>query len=198
MTTDPESPEIVRPRRKRPSSRRVTLIGVSAGVSIALIAAISVLTGGNVTDGKVLPTSQLVGHRVANFTLPGLYGGEIKAPWKSDRASVIVFFASSCWPCQGEMPKIANYIRSNNPHPVEVLGMDAYDLTSSAQAMIKKDDVTFPVAVDKTGAVTSGIFGFNAVPESVFINAKGVVTNVYFGAIPKQQLADGIRLLSAK
>jgi peroxiredoxin len=173
------------------------LIGVSVGVIIALIAVVSVLTGGKVTDGKVGLTSELVGHRVKSFTLPGLNGGEIEAPWKSGRASVIVFFASTCWPCQGEMPKIAKYIRSNSPRPVEVLGMDVLDSRSSARAMIKKDDVTFPVAFDVSGAITAGDFGFGTVPESVFINAKGIVTNVYFGAIPKQQLAGGIHLLSA-
>jgi hypothetical protein len=40
--------------------------------------------------------------------------------------------------------------------------------------------------------VTTGIFGFGAVPESVFVNAQGVVTQVYIGAIPKKQLASGI------
>jgi len=63
--------------------------------------------------------------------------------------------------------------------------------------MIKKDDVTFPVAFDPNGVVTTGIFGFSYVPESVLVNAKGVVTNVYLGAIPKQKLAGGIKSLKS-
>jgi hypothetical protein len=63
--------------------------------------------------------------------------------------------------------------------------------------MVKKDGVTFSVSFDPNGTVTSGIFGFSTVPESVFLNAKGVVTNVYFGAIPKKQLASGIKLLKS-
>ena len=59
--------------------------------------------------------------------------------------------------------------------------------------MVKKDDVTFPVAFDPNGAVTTGIFGFGEVPESVFVNAKGVVTEVYFGASHEQELAQGIK-----
>ena len=170
-------------------------IGIGTVVAVALIAVVSVLTGGKVTNGDVAPTSALVGKHVKGFTLDGLNGGTLKAPWESGRASVEVFFASYCGPCQGEMPKIAAYIRHHDPNPVEVLAIDAIDDRSPAQAMVKKDDVTFPVAFDPNGVVTTGIFGFGEVPESVFVNAKGVVTKVYFGAIPEQQLAKGIKSL---
>jgi peroxiredoxin len=90
------------------------------------------------------------------------------------------------------MPQIATYIRTHSPSPVEVIAVDADDKVSPAKSMIKKDDVTFPVASDPNGNVTTGIFGFGALPESVFVNAKGVVTQVYIGAIPKKQLAGGI------
>ena len=166
-------------------------------LAIAAIAVVSDLTGARVTDGEaVAPTSALVGRHMKGFTLTGLNGGDITAPWESDRASVIVFFASTCPPCQGEMPKIARYIRTNNPRPVEVLGVDADDERPLAQAMIKKDHVTFPVAFDPNGVVTSDLFGFEAVPESVFVNANGVVTGVHFGAIPRIALARAIRTLS--
>lgn len=168
-------------------------IGIGTVVAIAVIAVVSLLTGGKVTNNNAAETSALVGKHVKGFTLDGLNGGTLKAPWESGKASVEVFFASYCEPCKGEMPKIAKYIRTHSPSPVEVLAIDAVDDRSPAQAMIKKDDVTFPVAFDPNGAVTTGIFGFGEVPESVFVNAKGVVTKVYFGAIPEQELAQGIK-----
>ena len=99
----------------------------------------------------MLPTSKLVGHHVQNFKLPGLSGGEIHAPWTQGHASVLIFFASWCTPCQGEMPKVAEYIRTHSPSPVEVVGIDANDERSAAQAFVKKDGVTFPVAFDAKG-----------------------------------------------
>lgn len=164
-------------------------------LAIAAIAVVSVLTGGNVTGGKSGPTSALVGHHLEKFTLAGLNGGHVVAPWVTHRASVVVFFASYCGPCQSEMPKIAKYIRVHNPLTVEVIAVDATDVRASAQAMVKKDDVTFPVAYDPQGAVTSGIFGFEDVPESAFVNAHGVVTGVHYGAIPEKQLAAAIASL---
>lgn len=180
------------------SPRKKWAIVLYVVLAVVLIAVVSAYTGKKVTSGTdVQPTSELIGHHVKSFTLDGLNGGTVNAPWKSHHASVLVFFASYCGPCQGEMPKIATYIRHHHPSPVVVLAVDASDVRSHAQAMIEKDRVTFPVAFDPNAVVTTNVFGFNAVPESVFINAKGVVTNVYFGAIPEQRLAAGIKTLKS-
>jgi peroxiredoxin len=172
-------------------------IGIGTVIAIALIVVVSVLTGGKVTSGGNSPKAALVGTQIKSFTLSGLNGGTQKSPWSSGHASVLIFFASWCGPCQGEMPKVASYLRTHSASPVEVLGMDANDKLVSAKAFIKKDDVTFPIAFDAHGSVTSGVFGFQSVPETVFLNAKGVVTDVYYGAIPKKRLIAGIKSLKA-
>ena len=177
--------------------RKTILIGAGAVLLVGVIAVVSDLTVGKVSNNGAAPASELVGHHVKDFSLRGLNGGTIKAPWESGHSSVLVFFASYCIPCQGEMPKIAKYIRTHSPSPVEVLAVDAIDERGSAQAMIKNDDVTFPVAFDPNGVVTTGVFGFGQVPESVFVNSKGIVEKVYYGAIPRQQLASGIKMLKA-
>jgi thiol-disulfide isomerase/thioredoxin len=175
--------------------RRHFLIGIAVVLAVGLIAAVSFLTRGAPQKAGAQADSALVGHHVRNFSLGGLKGGTIRAPWESGHASVLVFFASYCGPCQGEMPKIASYLRTHSPSPVEVLGIDAIDERSSAQAMIKRDDVTFPVGFDPNGVVTTGDFGFAAIPESVFVGSNGVVKKVFYGAIPEQRLAIGIAML---
>jgi thiol-disulfide isomerase/thioredoxin len=170
-------------------------LGLGTVVAIALIAVVSVLTGGKATPNNGTSTSALVGTHVKSFSLGGLNGGTRSAPWTSGRASVLIFFASWCGPCKSEMPKVAAYLRTHNPSPIEVLGIDANDERGAAQAMVRKDGVTFPVAFDANGVVTSGVFSFLTVPETVFINAKGVVTQVYFGAIPVKELSPGIKSL---
>ena len=64
---------------------------------------------------------------------------------------MLIFFASWCGPCQGEMPKVAAYIRAHNPGPIDVVGIDANDERPAAQKFVKKDGVTFPVAFDANG-----------------------------------------------
>ena len=95
------------------------------------------------------------------------------------------------------MPVIANYLRTHSPSPVVVLAVDALDERGSAQAMVRRDDVKFPVAFDPNGVVTTGVFGFGQIPESVFVNSEGVVEKVFYGAIPQRQLASGIEILKA-
>ena len=71
MTVDADSDETASRRFKRQSSRRLTLIGFGVAINIAVIAVVSVLTGGKVTSGTVSVTSEFVGHRLKNFSLDG-------------------------------------------------------------------------------------------------------------------------------
>ncbi len=185
--------------KKRSPSKKAIVIGVVAVLVVALVAVVSALTGGKVTTGQKNPltSSALVGHRIHHFSLDGLNGGVVKSPWSTGHSSVLVFFASYCGPCKGEMPKIAKYIRTHSLSPVDVVAVDADDKRLAAQAMVKKDGVTFPVAYDPNGTITTGLFGFQAVPESVFLSPTGVVKGVYYGAIPKDELVVGLKILKS-
>jgi thiol-disulfide isomerase/thioredoxin len=184
---------------RRSPKKKAIVIATSVVLVIALVGIVSALTGGKVTPGQKnsLTSSKLVGHHIHDFSLDGLNGGVITSPWSSGHSSVLVFFASYCGPCKGEMPKIAKYIRTHNLSPIDVVAVDAVDKRSAAQAMIKKDGVTFPVAYDPNGTITTGLFGFEDVPESVFLNARGVVKGVYYGAIPKNVLIAGLKTLTS-
>jgi thiol-disulfide isomerase/thioredoxin len=182
------------PTRRRPSPKTI-YIGAGSALAIIAIVVVSVLTGARVTGSGDEPTSALVGTTVASFSLSGLHSGTIEAPWKSHHAAVLIFFASWCPPCQGEMPKVANYLRHHNEGSIRVIGIDAGDKRSSAESFVHKSGVTFPIAFDPNYSVTTTIFRFATVPETAFVSAKGVVTQIYFGAIPKDQLARGIAVL---
>jgi thiol-disulfide isomerase/thioredoxin len=184
---------------KRRSSKKAIVFGLVAVLVVALVAVVSALTGGKVTSGQKNPltSSALVGHHIHDFSLDGLNGGVIKSPWSTGHSSVLVFFASYCGPCQGEMPKIAKYIRTHSLSPVDVVAVDAEDKRPAAQAMVKKDGVTFPVAYDPNATITTGLFGFEDVPESVFLSPTGVVKGVYYGAIPKNELIEGLKILKS-
>jgi thiol-disulfide isomerase/thioredoxin len=172
-------------------------IGAGSAVAIIAIVLVSIFTGAAVTGSGDEPTSHLVGTKVASFSLSGLQSGTIDAPWQDHHAAVLIFFASWCPPCQGEMPKVAKYLRHHNEGSIHVIGIDANDKRPAAKSFVKRSGVTFPVAFDPNSTVTSNIFQFVTVPETAFVNAKGIVTQIYFGAIPKDVLVKGIAALRA-
>ncbi len=172
-------------------------LGIGTVLAVALISVVSLLTGGKVTDQSGQPTSALVGQHVKAFTLSGLGTTTQRAPWALGHASVLIFFASWCTPCQEELPRVAAYLARHPTGSVAVLGMDSNDQRAAAQQFVKKMGVKFPVAFDANGTVTSTVFGFGQLPETVFVNAQGIVTTVHFGAIDTKSLARGISALRA-
>lgn len=184
------------PRARLSRRSRAALIAGGAAAA-ALVVVLSILTGGNVTTNNGQPVSALVGTHVAAFSAPGLSGSPVRAPWARHRAGVVIFFASWCGPCQREMPGVAAYLRTHSLAPVEVIGVDALDARGSARSFVTRDGVDFPVVFDRNGTLTSGEFKFQTVPETVFVNARGVVTDVYYGAIPKSRLVAGVAALIA-
>jgi thiol-disulfide isomerase/thioredoxin len=189
--------EITDTPRRRPSPMMLVSIGIGTAVAIVVIGVVSYFTGGHVSPNGNGPTSELVGKKVNSFTLTGLSGGHVSAPWKSGHDGVLIFFASWCGPCQKEMPEVAKYLHHHNEGTVEVVGVDANDARGAAKSFVTKSGVGFPVAFDPHSDVAAGIFKFLTLPETAFVNSKGVVTQIYFGAIPKNELAKGIAALRA-
>ena len=134
-------------------------------VVLAVITVVSNLTGGSTKSSDIAPVSSLVGKKVANYTLVGLSGGTERAPWSNGHPAVLIFFASWCGPCHSEIPKLASYVSTHALGHVVVMGIDATDVRSSAQAFVRRVHVTFPVAFDSNNVVTAGVFKFGQPPR---------------------------------
>ncbi|MDE3007912.1 MAG: TlpA family protein disulfide reductase [Acidobacteriota bacterium] len=174
-------------------------LGIGTTVAIVLILIVSLLTNArnaNAPSGA-LPPSALVGKHVKAFSAPGLVGGTVRAPWASGHPGVVIFFASWCTPCQKELPKVAAYLDAHATGPVRVLGVDVNDANAAGSKFVRKSGVHFAVGTDPNFTITAGLFGFGQIPETVFVNAQGVVQQVYFGAIPVNQLKAGLARLGA-
>lgn len=159
------------------------------GVTLAAILAVALFTTVGRRQGAAFPKA---GGPMPGFSLPRVAGsGTVGVPADgggNGRPAVVLFFASWCTPCQAEIPALAairrHQVASHSKlAKVALVGVDGNDPTASAVAFLHESGVTFPVGADRTYAVTSGTFGFTALPESIMVDANGTIAAIHYGAL---------------
>ena len=140
-----------------------------------------------------------VGKPVPSFSGPRLGdSGSVGVPESAGgkgHPAVLIFWGSWCSDCKTEMPALAAAINEGKAGSATVLGIDALDNDASALAFVAANDMRFASMRDPEGLVTNGTFGFAGLPYTVFVNAKGIVTEIHPGVTSPDQLAAGVAKL---
>jgi cytochrome c biogenesis protein CcmG/thiol:disulfide interchange protein DsbE len=124
------------------------------------------------------PRSALPGERAPEFTLPELDGqGEVSLAELRGQPVVVNFWASWCLPCRQEFPALAEAV---DTYPdLAVIGIDFRDIPGDALEFAEEFDATWPLVEDEGGEVATE-YGVRAIPQTVFIDSDGVVTDRIF------------------
>ena len=126
---------------------------------------------------------EVTGERAPEISLPPLEGGEERS-LADFRGQVVVlnYWASWCEPCERESPLLERWHRRISKHNATVLGIDALDVTSDAQAFIDRYDLTYPQLRDKDGS-TQDDLGITGFPETFVIDREGRIAVAHKGEI---------------
>jgi cytochrome c biogenesis protein CcmG/thiol:disulfide interchange protein DsbE len=191
--------------REQPPTTRAPARGVRSlliGSVIAIAIVVLLLVGLGSHSGKGSPGPLVpVGSQAPQFSLPPLAGSapiDLDALGRDVHHPVILnFFASWCTPCQKETPLLARTAAAEKAKggPVRFVGVDVNDPSADALAFVEKAGIAYPVGVDQTFRVTSGLYGIDGLPQTFFIDADGKVVAHTLGAVDAAVLHSWMRKL---
>jgi cytochrome c biogenesis protein CcmG, thiol:disulfide interchange protein DsbE len=134
------------------------------------------------TTGGAPPPSAREGFSAPEFTLELLGGGQVTLSELRGKAVMVNLWASWCPPCRAEMPAIENVYRAYKDKGFEVLAINTtyQDGEAEAAAFAQNYSLTFPIPLDRTGAV-SARYLLRALPSTFFVDRQGVIRSVVIG-----------------
>ena len=153
-------------------------------------------TPGNILQNLVSPP--LAGHPAPDFTLKtwnGASNHEVQFASLRGKCVVINFWASWCDACKVEAPDFEATWQRYRTRNVVFIGVAFDDTTTNSLNFLRQYHISYIIGPDTTGTIANAYQVTNTgVPETVFINSRGVVVNKLLGAIDAGTLEHGIQV----
>ena len=137
-----------------------------------------------------------VGGAAPDFTLASTDGKPVTLSKLRGRPVVIVFFASWCHPCEEELPVLERFQRDRGG-TLRIIGVSYHDLASDSVTFVRRLHVTFPALLDAPDGPIAQRYGVRGIPQTVFVDARGVVRGRVYGETSRRALQPAIADLLA-
>ncbi len=133
-----------------------------------------------------------IGREAPAFILEDVNGRQIALRKLSGHPLFINVFASWCPPCKREIP---NFVRQY-PHyrgRVTFLGIDEQESPTAVTAFLRQMHIGYLVGIDP-GAVGAR-YGVSSLPQSIFIDKRGIVRAIWRGFMPPNVFLNNLALI---
>ena len=150
--------------------------------------------GANGTETTIAPTDTSrarVGSPAPDFRLRSTAGSTVTLSGLRGHPVVVAFFASWCHPCEEELPVLEQFARADTGR-LQVVGVSFQDLNSDSVAFVKRLGITFPALLDDPDGPVGTRYGVRGLPQTVFVDARGVVRGRVYGQTSHKALAPAI------
>jgi len=147
-------------------------------------------TAGNPTKATTpAPTAQPpeVGMSAPELTLMGLDGTPHALSDYRGKVVMLNFWASWCGHCRSEIPALESVYEEYRDRGFEIVAVSVGEDPAELKAFVEENGMTFVVLADTQGAAMAP-YQLQSVPTSYFLDAEGVIRQVYHGAIPEDIL----------
>lgn len=154
-------------------------------VMAAISGLVSLLAFGFTKNPRVVK-SPLVGHAAPGFAVTELNTGE-PLSLESLRGTpfLLNFWASWCTACKEEAPFLKAAFRryEKTGRGVRVIGIAIQDTPKDARAFAKRYGKEYYLALDNQQGDVSLNWGLYGVPETFFVDGRGIITHKHIGAL---------------
>ncbi len=139
----------------------------------------------------LLPDYAARNRQAPDFQLPTLDGGILRLSDYRGKVVILNFWTRTCPPCREEMPDLAELAHTGRERgDFVVLTVNTDDTAESASEVLEAPlggPPPFPVALDPDREVVTDKYGTRLLPETWFIDKKGVIRARFDG---KRQWTD--------
>jgi len=185
--------------RSRPSRGAIAaLVLLSVAIPVVLLALI-VANDSNgrspasstVPAGAIDASKARVGTPAPPFTLDDIEGRPVSLADLRGKPVVIAFFASWCHPCEEELPVLEQFARDEGDR-MHVVAISFQDLKSDSVAFAHRLGITYPALLDGPTAPVAERYGVRGIPQTLFVDAHGVVRGRVYGVTSHDELQPAI------
>src|SRR5262245_35151320 len=129
-----------------------------------------------------LPPSPRAGFPAPDFTLETLDGSTTSLAGQRGKVVIVNLWASWCGPCRAELPAIQRLYDAQRDQGLAILAVHGtfQDSEASARAFAQVLGLTFPIVLDRDGAV-SRRYQLRALPSTFIVDRKGIIREVIYG-----------------
>jgi len=164
------------------------VLAVGLGVTLPLIALLLV----NIHRDPTSISSPLIEKPAPEVKLVELSGaGSVQLSSLKGHPAVVNFWATWCIPCVEEHAALSAAARANPD--VAFLGVVYEDTPENVKGFLAQRGAAYPSYADDDGKASIA-FGIYGVPETYFIDAKGIIVEKYVGPLDGDSLRQRLAL----
>lgn len=152
------------------------------------------------TPAAVLGSAVRVGAAAPDFSLPGLTGESIRLSDLRGQVVLVNFWTTWCPPCREEMPALQQVYERLGERGLVVLGVNwtQVDDPQAVEPFARELGLTFPILLDRYGAVSEELYQILGLPTSILIDRDGTVRLLRIGVLDMVELQTTLETLLAE
>jgi cytochrome c biogenesis protein CcmG/thiol:disulfide interchange protein DsbE len=168
---------------------------ITAIITVIALGVFAVLLKGIYLNPSIVASAQ-IGKPAQDFEvevldgaswLPKMNGTKVRLSDLRGHPVIVNFWASWCVSCREEAMHMEAFWQRYREKGIILLGVAIQDTPETAREFAKTHGKTYPIAIDTSGK-TSIDYGVYGVPESFFIDDKGIIVHKEAGPVTIQLL----------